>query len=148
MCVVGEWCGDTADNIFHASLTAEFALVRRVPLPNWTDTAHELTIWQRRPLVSGTQAAASCCAELPPVACTSCGATASRADHAVALKATGKGSRPLRRCQYCREAAYCSADCMHADSARHAEVHAMRLVFFAQRQLRYDSPVDFAPLPM
>jgi hypothetical protein len=145
VCVVGEWCGDTADTTFHASLGADFALVRRVPLPNWTDTAHELTVWQRRPQDRSMQAAA---VELLPVACASCGAVASRAEHAGGRKGAGKGSKPLRRCQYCREAAYCSAGCMHADAARHAEVHAMRLVFFAQRQLNYNSPVDFAPLPI
>lgn len=47
MCVVGEWLGDTADEAFAAALLRDWMLVRRVALPNWTDTAHELTIWQR-----------------------------------------------------------------------------------------------------
>ncbi|CAL8464285.1 g3820 [Coccomyxa elongata] len=47
VCVVGEWLGDTADEAFAAALLRDWMLVRRVALPNWTDTSHELTIWQR-----------------------------------------------------------------------------------------------------
>jgi hypothetical protein len=46
--VIGEWCGDTADEAFAAVLLSDWRLVRRVPLPNWTDTAHELSVWERR----------------------------------------------------------------------------------------------------
>jgi hypothetical protein len=53
----------------------------------------------------------------------------------------------LRRCCYCKEATYCSAQCAAADAPRHAEAHALRLVFFQTRQMKFDSPVDFAPLP-
>ncbi|KAK9904746.1 hypothetical protein WJX75_001738 [Coccomyxa subellipsoidea] len=52
VCVVGEWLGDTGDESFAAALLADWTLIRRVPLPNWTDTAHELTIWQRLPAKS------------------------------------------------------------------------------------------------
>ena len=48
MCVVGEWAGDTGDAAFTAALLAGFALAQRVPLPNWSDTAHELTVWERK----------------------------------------------------------------------------------------------------
>jgi len=48
VCVVGEWQGDTGDDSFAAALLADWRLIRRVGLPNWTDTAHELAIWQRR----------------------------------------------------------------------------------------------------
>ncbi len=48
MCVVGEWDGDTAEPAFAAQLLAGFGLVDRCALPNWTDTAHELTVWERR----------------------------------------------------------------------------------------------------
>ena len=48
MCVVGEWDGDTAEPAFTAQLLAGFRLVDRCALPNWTDTAHELTAWERR----------------------------------------------------------------------------------------------------
>ena len=48
VCVVGEWDGDTAQPAFTAQLLAGFRLVDRCALPNWTDTAHELTVWERR----------------------------------------------------------------------------------------------------
>ena len=48
VCVVGEWDGDTAERTFTAQLLAGFRLVDRCALPNWTDTAHELTVWERR----------------------------------------------------------------------------------------------------
>ena len=48
MCVVGEWDGDTAEPSFTAQLLAGFRLVDRCALPNWSDTAHELTVWERR----------------------------------------------------------------------------------------------------
>lgn len=51
MCVVGEWLGDTADESFAAALLSDWLLIKRVTLPDWTDTAHELTIWQRAPLI-------------------------------------------------------------------------------------------------
>jgi len=46
--VVGEWGGNTGDGKFAAALVGGFKLVRRVPLPQWGDTAHELTIWVAR----------------------------------------------------------------------------------------------------
>ena len=46
VCVVGEWYGDTAEPTFTAQLLAGFRLADRCALPNWTDTAHELTIWE------------------------------------------------------------------------------------------------------
>lgn len=48
MIVVGEWMGDTGDASFTAALLEEFNLVHRVPLPNWSDTAHQLTVWDRK----------------------------------------------------------------------------------------------------
>lgn len=47
MCVVGEWDGDTGSPALTAALQHQFCLVQRVALPNWTDTAHELTVWER-----------------------------------------------------------------------------------------------------
>lgn len=46
--VVGEWAGDTADASFTAALVDRFQLVLQLQLPNWSDTAHELTVWKRR----------------------------------------------------------------------------------------------------
>jgi hypothetical protein len=40
------------------------------------------------------------------------------------------GSAALRRCAYCREAAYCSARCAEDDRERHAGIHRARLVPF------------------
>ena len=47
VCFVGEWCGDTGDPAFLHQLQTHFTLLERRPLPNWSDTSHELTIWQR-----------------------------------------------------------------------------------------------------
>ncbi len=55
MCVVGEWDGDTAEPAFTAQLLAGFRLIDRCPLPNWTDTAHELTVWERPSAEAGAQ---------------------------------------------------------------------------------------------
>lgn len=46
--MVGEWDGDTADRRLTAALLAGWRLAQRVALPNWGDSAHELTIWERR----------------------------------------------------------------------------------------------------
>ena len=40
--------GDTGDASFTAALLEGFQLVQRVHLPNWSDTAHELTVWNRK----------------------------------------------------------------------------------------------------
>ena len=46
--VVGEWDGNTGDASLARELRESWNLARRVSLPQWGDTAHELTIWQRR----------------------------------------------------------------------------------------------------
>ena len=48
MCVIGEWWGDTGTPAFTAALCNDFLLTQRLPLPNWSDTAHELTVWERK----------------------------------------------------------------------------------------------------
>eukprot|EP00966_Prymnesium_polylepis_P195970 4541780-Prymnesium_polylepis.1 len=45
---IGEWAGDTAEPSFEAELAQNWALKRRMPLPNWGDTAEDLTVWVRR----------------------------------------------------------------------------------------------------
>lgn len=45
---VGEWCGRTADERFHAQLESEWALLSRVVLPRWPGFEDELTLWRRR----------------------------------------------------------------------------------------------------
>ena len=46
--VVGEWLGDTATPAFEEELHRAWQLQDRIALPNWSDTAHDLTIWRRR----------------------------------------------------------------------------------------------------
>lgn len=54
VCFVGEWHGDTGDPAFMHGLQTGFELEHRIALPNWSDTAHELTIWRRQqPGISG-----------------------------------------------------------------------------------------------
>ena len=154
--VAGEWDGNTADGAFAEALRRRFRLVRRVPLPQWGDTAHELTLWTSRRrggryISSDDDASAadetSACSmksgdasddpkarddpkvrddpkarfgssssdPRPFARCAGCGAS---------------GSAALRRCAYCREAAYCSARCAEEDRERHAGIHRARLVPF------------------
>lgn len=47
--VVGEWDGDTGTAVFARSLLTHWDLQEAIPLPNWSDTAHDLTIWRRKP---------------------------------------------------------------------------------------------------
>eukprot|EP00208_Stichococcus_sp_RCC1054_P008353 CAMPEP_0206150624 /NCGR_PEP_ID=MMETSP1473-20131121/38397_1 /ASSEMBLY_ACC=CAM_ASM_001109 /TAXON_ID=1461547 /ORGANISM="Stichococcus sp, Strain RCC1054" /LENGTH=662 /DNA_ID=CAMNT_0053548133 /DNA_START=249 /DNA_END=2238 /DNA_ORIENTATION=- len=46
VCVVGEWGGDTGSSAFTAALQGGWRLTERVALPNWPDSAHELTVWE------------------------------------------------------------------------------------------------------
>ena len=48
VCVVGEWDGDTGSPEFTMGLQENFTMENRVHLPNWSDTAHELTVWSRK----------------------------------------------------------------------------------------------------
>jgi len=95
VCVVGEAPGgDTGSLAFAGALAAGFRLVQRLPLPNWSDTAHDLTIWDRRRPApcsgpgrepNDLRASASDCtsevaapvdgrpAALPALACAACG---------------------------------------------------------------------------
>ena len=62
---------------------------------------------------------------------------------------SAKLKRPrLRRCCYCRQAVYCCGACADADAARHAEMHAMRMLFFKDRRLNFWNPVDFEVLDL
>lgn len=182
--MVGEWDGDTADQRFAADLLAGWRLAQRVALPNWGDSAHELTIWERRqpeafsddrllPAASkaasaarsggagpGDRAAAAqngsaegqhqgsrCAAAgrdapgLPLVECAVCGTPA-----ATGSAADSSAAKQLRRCRHCRLAAFCSKACRKAGGERHAELHALRLLFPAGRKLRFKSDADFEPL--
>ena len=158
VCLVGEWDGDTAESTFTAQLQVDFRLIQRCALPNWTDTAHELTIWERRPVepaeagpeqpdasvneAVNDMADVSFAPSLQLVYCSACDVPHGRA----AARAGDKGGRRvLRRCRLCREVAYCSAECRRAHAKRHTEIHALRLLFL-QRKMSYIDDRDFADL--
>lgn len=163
VCVVGEWDGDTAEASFTTQLQADFRLVQRQALPNWTDTAHELTIWERRSVAvlqskkdaDGSDAdeaevtevcavPASDAPTLPLICCSSCGE--SHGGLAASDGAVGT-AKALRRCRLCREVAYCSAACRRAHAKRHAELHALRLLFL-QRKMSFIDDKDFENLKL
>ena len=116
--VVGEWDGNTGDVAFARELRESWNLARRVSLPQWGDTAHELTIWQRKKTDStergGTRGAQTRVSASAFAACHTCG----RGDH----------DRVLRRCVYCRVVCFCSEKCsrdVHSTRA-HSDEHALR----------------------
>ena len=168
--MVGEWDGDTAEATFTAQLQAEFRLVQRHALPNWTDTAHELTIWERRKVASPQLEEASEASEpgvsdaeatvveaegaamsaseelsmpsLPLLCCSACGVPHRNESASEGTAGTGKA---LRRCRLCREAAYCSAECRRLHAKKHAEMHALRLLFL-QHKMSFTDDRDFEDL--
>jgi hypothetical protein len=86
VCVIGEAPGgDTGSRAFARALAAGFRLVQRLPLPNWSDTAHDLTIWERRRAapcsgpgrepgdLCGSPSDCTSEAALPALACAACG---------------------------------------------------------------------------
>ena len=199
VCTVGEWRGHTGDDALSRLLLRDFRLDKRVPLPNWTDTAHELTIWQRRqPEVAsrepsqgalpaaalairaackdaagpprqpaavpdGTSTSGSGSPSVPvgagepqlaPLHCWTCGSSGDGVSADLRLSvATGRHADPavdgcqLRRCQYCREVAFCSAACAAAGERTHRQAHALRLIFFAECQPEFDTDADYEGLP-
>ena len=200
MCVVGEWRGHTGDDALCRRLLRDFRLEKRVALPNWTDTAHELTIWRRQsPEATGAEAreesstsaaalksgeartdaglmprqpaashdgrpagdgGAPCVpgsageAERGPMQCWTCGGagdapgSASGASTA-ATRAEGAsgGWQGLSRCRYCRDAAFCCAECAVAGEGKHRQAHALRLIFFGECQPEFDNDADYERLP-
>ena len=116
--VVGEWDGNTGDVAFARELRESWNLARRVSLPQWGDTAHELTIWQRKKTDStergGTRGAQTRVSASAFAACHTCG--------------SGDHDRVLRRCVYCRVVCFCSEKCSRdVDATRaHSDEHALR----------------------
>ncbi len=49
----------------------------------------------------------------------------------------------LRRCNYCRQAVYCSEACFETDLPCHNEMHALRMLCFRDRKINFWDPVDF-----
>ena len=176
VCMVGEWRGDTGDAELEAQLLSSFRLTQQIPLPNWTDTVHELTIWERIPSREPVQVLGHSVNPeggvtpedhtlLSPVACSGCGGSSQAGsgggrgstpeqgeDGGKPSSSSGsrggdrRGGKGLRRCRYCREVAYCSVDCAETHSAAHAEVHALRLIFFKDHVLDFLSEADFVAL--
>jgi hypothetical protein len=62
--VIGEWDGDTGSREFSNSLLTHWDLERAIELPNWSDTAHDFTLWKRRPHRAPSPAAPwPCCSQ-------------------------------------------------------------------------------------
>lgn len=143
VCVVGEWDGDTGSPSFAASLQIGWRLVERVPLPNWSDSSHDLTVWERSPSrrvqhgaaqeitpedarnTESLQDSIEYKKSIPVAACAACGTT-----------------RKLRRCKHCRSVAYCSSACRKTHGWVHAELHALRFLRIS-KCLSFRSDNDF-----
>ena len=112
--VVGEWDGNTGDALLARELRESWILARRVSLPQWGDTAHELTIWRRKTRASGRAGAGAETRASAFAACRTCG--------------IGDHERELRRCVYCRVVCFCSEKCSSDVDAerRHSEEHVVR----------------------
>lgn len=137
--VVGEWDGNTADETFAGTLARSFRLRRRRRLPQWGDTAHELTVWTRRDDEQGNEKGNEEDAkdgetreEWPFGACSACG---------------GGDASSLRRCAYCRAATYCSTKCAERHAGKHAAAHEAAHVPFPDASGRpaFDDDRDYAP---
>jgi len=125
--VVGEWDGDTGDAAFERELQGAWTLQRSLALPNWSDTAHDLTVWTRQ------------APDVPPQPCAWPRCLQSNATQAETLAAQQRG---LRRSRYCRGLLYKSAAAFTAHQAEFEATLAMHFVFF-KRKLDFDSDVDF-----
>ena len=112
--VVGEWDGNTGDAALARELRESWNLARRVSLPQWGDTAHELTIWRRKTDSTERGGAGAETRASAFAACRTCGA--------------GDHERELRRCVYCRVVCFCSEKCSRdGDATRaHSEEHVLR----------------------
>ena len=151
---VQEWDGDTADSAFAADLARGFELVRRIALPPWPDTAHDLTLWRRRggggsgavtvaegasaapqasvPAGDGVRRAETASGSVPPSleSCSACfGAYKGRPAAAGAVAGSVVAGGPLRRCRLCREVQYCCTACAELHRQAHAGIHALRLIW-------------------
>ncbi len=195
VCIVGEWRGHTGDDALTESLLRGFTMQQRIALPNWTDTAHELTIWRRRaehvataseqtelrgsdedaqdsmpstaaepapvrrdrstadgdamrlPAANGTNGGALVSGPREPLQCWTCGDAPQTVGGPAPATDAAKGRRELRRCRFCRDAAFCSAACAADGQDLHRQAHALRLIFFADCEPDFASDVDYEPMP-
>ena len=117
---VGEWRGDTGDTQLEKEFGLKWDLVLRLPLPNWGDTAEDLTVWRRKkePLPPTTTPLPH-----PVLRCDACGQRL--------------GTVPLRRCRYCRTACYCSSECASKGADARAALHKTKMITI-QRPLDFE----------
>lgn len=113
---VGEWQGDTGDCRFERELQRQFVVVQNVLLPNWGNSAYELTVWRRK--ATEVEAVA-----WQATSCFYCDKT---------MQEALKESESLRRCVVCKTNVYCSSTCARQDALGHAAEHAKRLVFLEE----------------
>ncbi|RLN45013.1 hypothetical protein BBJ29_003916 [Phytophthora kernoviae] len=113
---VGEWQGDTGDQRFESELQRRFVLEQEVQLPNWGNSAYNLTVWRRKAKNIESN-------EWRAMSCFHCDKTLA--------DAAAEGD-PLRRCVVCKTNAYCSSICAQQDAVAHAAEHAARLVFLEE----------------
>jgi hypothetical protein len=85
--------GDTGDERFLAALQDEFALINRVALPNFSNTAYELTVWKRKSKITYA---------LPPTHLLCCGT----------CQAAIRRNTTFVRSRLHRGLVWCSSDCM------------------------------------
>ena len=145
---VGEWEGFTGSLDFETQLFQNFALIRRVELPNWQDTCCDLTIWERRrPSNASSSSSTSSATEsstpnkLAPTAASHSVLNSSPLSEShqhlrtVQCSNCGKITAVLRRCRCCRIAAFCSKSCASHGSRQHTSIHALHGIFTT-------SPID------
>ena len=121
--LVGEFEGDTGTTGLLRALAEGYELSEAVPLENWTDTSHCLTVWARRAGGMGAAGLARLAAA-GALACRGCGAP-----DATVAGWCGLPGRRLRRCVFDRASCYCSQPCLDAGAAALADDLACRLVF-------------------
>jgi hypothetical protein len=119
---IGEWQGDTGNRRFENQLIAGFSLVKSLSLPNWGNTAYQLTIWERKHASKRLDNA------LPILFCFKCGST---------------DDTQLKRCTLCKTHVYCSEYCAIADNKAHLAEHAKRLVFL-ESEMDFEDSVYYA----
>ena len=129
--VVGESKGDTGSPAFDALLSREFSLCEVIALPNWPDTAHEMTIWKTK---GHGGAPSPQRLEFPAMKCASCG-------HVLSARL------PVRRCRYCRDplGTFCSQACCTRGLMSHRACHHVRMISTVSNEAmaKVDSDVHY-----
>ncbi|GMH36604.1 hypothetical protein BSKO_04477 [Bryopsis sp. KO-2023] len=121
---VGEWEAETGNRKFEAELVNSFQLLKKVPLPNWGNTAYQMTVWGRKP--TGEEEASQS-PKRAMLECMHCGCD----DFTL-----------IKTCAICRTRMYCGAECMRLDGESHREEHSLRLIHM-QEELDFENPLHF-----